>query len=241
MGVSQTSPTLVLQNRRMGEMIRYRGNGDEYQGYLARAASGKGPGVIVIQEWWGLVGHIKEVADRFAEAGFTALAPDLYKGEVAEEPDTAGKLMMALKIEEAEKVLNGAVERLLADEGTTGERVGVVGFCMGGQLAMYAAAVNPKIGACVNFYGIHPNVHPPFENLSGPILGFFAEHDQYTNAEAISRIEDATRKAGKRFEYKVFPDTHHAFFNSDRPEVHDPKASEESWQRMVEFFKKELA
>lgn len=225
----------------MGEMIRFRGNGHEYSGYLARSASGQGPGVIVLQEWWGLVGHIKDVADRFAEAGFTALAPDLYKGEVASEPDEAGSLMMALNIQEAEKILNGAVDRLLEDEATVGDRVGVVGFCMGGQLAMYAAAVNPKIGACVNFYGIHPNVHPPFENLQGPMLGFFAEHDAYANAEAVEGLRAKLTAADKAHEFTIFPGTHHAFFNSDRPEVHHPDASATCWEKMKAFFKKELA
>lgn len=224
----------------MGESIDFRGNGQTYHGYLARPSE-PGPGVIVIQEWWGLVGHIRDVADRFAEAGFNALAPDFYRGQVAEEPDTAGKLMMALDIGETEKILAGAVDRLLSDDFTRGDKVGVVGFCMGGQLALFGAAVNPKIGACVNFYGVHPNVDPPFERLSGPVLGFFAEHDAYADASAVARLKQRIEAAGKRFEHTIFPGTHHAFFNSDRPEVHDAEASRTCWDRMVEFFRKELA
>lgn len=224
----------------MGEMIQFSGNGREFEGYLSRSASGSGPGVIVIQEWWGLVGHIRDVADRFAAAGFTALAPDLYEGESTTEPDEAGSLMMALDIGTTEKILSGAIDRLLADEATVGDRVGVVGFCMGGQLALFAAAANPKVGACVNFYGIHPNVHPDFDNLQAPVLGFFAEHDTYASPEAVGKLRNTLEALGKRHEFKTFPNTHHAFFNSDRPEVHDPAASEEAWGRMLEFFREHL-
>lgn len=224
----------------MGEMIQFSGNGREFEGYLSRSASGSGPGVIVIQEWWGLVGHIRDVADRFAAAGFTALAPDLYEGESTTEPDEAGSLMMALDIGTTEKILSGAIDRLLADEATVGDRVGVVGFCMGGQLALFAAAANPKVGACVNFYGIHPNVHPDFDNLQAPVLGFFAEHDTYASPEAVGKLRNTLEALGKRHEFKTFPNTHHAFFNSDRPEVHDPAASEEAWGRMLEFFRENL-
>lgn len=221
-------------------MIQFSGNGREFEGYLSRSASGSGPGVIVIQEWWGLVGHIRDVADRFAAAGFTALAPDLYEGESTTEPDEAGSLMMALDIGTTEKILSGAIDRLLADEATVGDRVGVVGFCMGGQLALFAAAANPKVGACVNFYGIHPNVHPDFDNLQAPVLGFFAEHDTYASPEAVGKLRNTLEALGKRHEFKTFPNTHHAFFNSDRPEVHDPAASEEAWGRMLEFFRENL-
>src|SRR5579862_1855190 len=140
-----------------GELISFQCGGETYSGYLARADSGSGPGVIVIQEWWGLVGHIKDVADRFATAGFTALAPDFYKGESTTEPEEAGKLMMALNIAESEKILACAVTTLLQDPSVSSMKAGVVGFCMGGQLSLYAAAVNKKIGAAVDFYGIHPS------------------------------------------------------------------------------------
>src|SRR5215510_8909596 len=148
-----------------GKMVEFAANGGKTEGYLATPAAGKGPGVLVIQEWWGLVGHIKKVADRFAAEGFTALAPDLYHGKTASEPDTAGKLFMALNIGQAEKDLRGANTYLLAQSST--KKVGVVGFCMGGQLALFAATLNPAIGACVNFYGVHPNVKPDYSKLSG--------------------------------------------------------------------------
>jgi carboxymethylenebutenolidase len=224
----------------MGEMITFAGNGDQYEGYLKRAASGRGPGVIVIQEWWGLVGHIKSVVDRFAAEGFTALAPDLYKGERTEDPDEAGKLMMALNIAETEKILRFAVDRLIEDYATEGDKVGVVGFCMGGQLALYAAATNPKIGACVDFYGIHPNVQPPFHQLQSPVLGIFAEQDAYASAERVAELDKQLNEHAATYEFHTYPGTKHAFFNDDRPEVYNKEAAEDAWRRMIEFFRQNL-
>lgn len=223
-----------------GEIISFQCNGDTYGGYLSKAASGKGPGVIVIQEWWGLVGHIKDVADRFAAAGFTALAPDFYKGETTTEPEEAGKLMMALNIHETEKILACAVKTLLENPAVSSEKAGVVGFCMGGQLSLYAATLNPSIGACVDFYGIHPNVHPKLENLAGPLLGFFADRDGYASPEAVAKLDEELNRLGKKHEFKTYQNTDHAFFNDQRPEVYSPEASKDAWERMTRFFSENL-
>src|SRR5262249_21363619 len=150
-----------------GKMVEFPANGTKTSGYLATPASGKGPGVLVIQEWWGLVGHIKKVCDRFAGEGFSALAPDLYHGKTASEPGGAEKLFMALNIAQAEKDLRGAATYLAQHSSTA--KVGAVGFCMGGQLALFAATLNPTVGATVNFYGIHPNVKPDYSKRSGPV------------------------------------------------------------------------
>jgi carboxymethylenebutenolidase len=221
-------------------MIEFSGNGHPHAGYLARSRSGKGPGVIVIQEWWGLVGHIKSVADRFAGEGFTALAPDFFHGEATTEPDEAASLFMALNIADAEKVIQGAVQALLDHEGTTGEKVGVVGFCMGGQLSMFAACINPKIGACVNFYGVHPNVHPDFEKLEAPMLGFFGAQDHITTPDVVSALDEQLNEAGKDHEFHRMPGVGHAFFNDDRPEVYNKDAADFAWTRMLEFFRENL-
>ena len=128
-----------------GQMVEFPSNGGKASGYLSVPALGKGPGVIVIQEWWGLVDHIRDVCDRFAFEGFVALAPDLYHGKSTTSPDEAGKLMMALNIEEAEKELRGAVAYLLSHSGNTTATVGVIGVCMGGALSLYAASKNEKV------------------------------------------------------------------------------------------------
>jgi carboxymethylenebutenolidase len=223
-----------------GRMIEFKSNGGTTSGYLSTPESGEGPGVVVIQEWWGLVPHIKDVADRFASEGFVALAPDLYHGDVAKSPDEAGKMMMALNISQTEKDLRGAVQYLLDDEATTGERVGTVGFCMGGALSLYAASKNEQVGACVVFYGIHPKVEPDFDNLRAPVLGIFAEKDGFVTPEVVRALEEKVREHGKSIETHTYPDTDHAFFNDTRPEVYDAAAAADAWRRTIEFLRNHL-
>lgn len=224
-----------------GQMIEFEGNGDSFSGYLSTSQSGAGPGIIVIQEWWGLVGHIKDVTDRFAADGFTALAPDFYHGKLTAEPDEAGSLMMALDIDNAAEVIRGAISALLNCDQTVGDRVGVVGFCMGGQLAMYSASIDDRIGACVNFYGVHPNVKPNWNNVRCPILGNFASEDAYTGPEVVASLSNELETHGIRHDFKVYEGRQHAFFNSARPTVYEEDAAEDSWCRTINFFKAELA
>ena len=224
-----------------GEMVRFPSNGQESQGYLAKPSSGSGPGVIVIQEWWGLVPHIKDICERFAGEGFVALAPDLYHGQTTTEPDEAGKLLMALDIERAARDLRGAADYLLANGGATGERVGVVGFCMGGQLALYAATVAPeKVGACVDFYGVHPNVKPRWERVQGAVLILVAEKDEMLSTRVAREIERRLRKLGKSVDVIVYPGTDHAFFNNTRPEVYNRAAAADAWRRTLDLLRAQL-
>ncbi|MDO1448770.1 dienelactone hydrolase family protein [Rhodocytophaga aerolata] len=220
-----------------GTMVSFKSNGSTASGYLATSESGKGPGIIVIQEWWGLVDHIKDVCNRFAKAGFTALAPDLYDGKATKSPDDAGKMMMALNIDEAAKKLNSAIEYLSNHEGVSTKKIGVVGFCMGGQLALYAATINTKVGATVDYYGIHPSVNPDFSKLEGPVLGFFGEKDKTTPKEAVEALEEKLKSAGKTYSFTIYPGTSHAFFNDTRPEVYNREAATDTWQKMIAFFK----
>jgi len=221
-----------------GMMVQFPSNGHTTDGYLAAPTSAKGPGVLVIQEWWGLVPHIKAVCDRFAAAGFSALAPDMYHGKTASEPDGAGKLFMALNIEQAEKDLRGAA-RYLAGHSSTA-KLGAVGFCMGGQLALFAGCTNASIGAVVDFYGIHPNVKPDYAKLSGPVLGLFAEKDGFVNPDVARGVEAAIKKAGKQVEIHIYPGVDHAFFNDERPDAYNKAAADDAWKRTVDLFKKHL-
>jgi carboxymethylenebutenolidase len=221
-----------------GKMVEFPSNGTMTSGYLAPPAAGKGPGVLVLQEWWGLVGHIKSVCDRFAGEGFTALAPDLYHGKTASEPDEAGKLFMALNIGQAEKDLRAATTTLLQHSST--RTVGVVGFCMGGQLALFAATLNPAVGACVDFYGIHPNVKPDYSKLSGPVLGLFAETDQFVTPQAARDVDAAIKKAGKQSEIHIYPNVGHAFFNDERPDAYNKAAAAGAWRRTLAFFRRHV-
>lgn len=220
-----------------GAMVEFAANGSTTSGYLAKPESGAGPGVIVLQEWWGLVGHIKTVADRFAAAGYVALAPDLYHGEATKSPDEAGKLMMALEIDRAEKDLRGAVDYLAND--ASGDKLGVVGFCMGGQLALYAASKNARIGACVDFYGIHPNVQPDYAALEAPVLGLFAEKDSFVSPDVANELEAKLKAAGVATDFHIYPDVDHAFFNDER-EVYNLAAATDAWDRVQNFFGKYL-
>jgi len=221
-----------------GTMVQFPTNGVTTSAYLSTPKAGKGPGVLVIQEWWGLVGHIKNVCDRFAAEGFTALAPDMYHGKTASEPDEAGKLFMALNIAQAEKDLRAAAKYLGGPSSTA--KLGAVGFCMGGQLALFAATLNPSIGACVNFYGIHPNVKPDYTKLAGPVLGLFAEMDGFVTPQVAKDTDAAIKKAGKQSEIHIYPGVNHAFFNDERADAYNKAAADDAWRRTLTFFRQHL-
>lgn len=222
-----------------GTMVEFPKNGRTGRAYLVAPEAGErsGPGVLVLQEWWGLVGHIKNVADRFAEAGYVALAPDLFHGESTTSPDEAGKLMMALEIDEAEKDLRGAADFLAAR--SSGDALAVVGFCMGGQLALFAANKNPRIKACVDFYGVHPKVELDFASFDAAVLGLFAENDGFVTPAVARELEDKLRKAGVETNFHVYPGVGHAFFNDER-EVYDLAAAADAWERVKRFLEKQL-
>ena len=223
-----------------GQMVNFSSNGGTASGFLAIPDKGSGPGVIVIQEWWGLVEHIKDVCDRFANEGYVALAPDLYHGKTTKSPDEAGKLMMAMQIDKAEKDLRGAIQFLINHEATTGDKVGAVGFCMGGALSLYAATKNPKVGACVVFYGGHPNVKPDLPNLQAPMLGIYAGRDGFVTPDLVRDLERQLITLGKSVEVHIYSDADHAFFNDQRPDVYNAKAAEDAWKRTIQFFAKNL-
>ena len=210
-------------------------------GYLALPESGSGQGIIVLQEWWGLVPHIQDIADRFAAAGYVAVAPDLYEGEKTTSPDEAGRMLMALNIEQTAQKLEQVADFLLNHETVTGQKLGVIGFCMGGQLALLAATVSQKIGAAVDFYGIHPNVKPDFSKLAAPVLGIFGEKDQSVPPETVQQLEAAIQQAGGSIETHTYPNADHAFFNNTRPEVYQPGAAADAWKRTLTFFQTHLA
>jgi carboxymethylenebutenolidase len=225
----------------MGEHIEFASNGGTATGYLATPASGNGIPLVVIQEWWGLVPHIEDLCERFAAEGFVALAPDLYRGESTTEPDEAGKLMMAMNLDQAGKDMGGAVDEVSLRAG--GDRVGVTGFCMGGGLALVLATQRPdKIKACVPWYGIipWPAVQPDWSALDAPVLGHFAEDDGFFTPEAVAELADKLEGLGKDAELIVHPGVDHAFFNDTRPEVYDAETAGACWQHTIGFLKTNL-
>lgn len=226
--------------RRAGTDLEVLGGPDPMRGYLALPPSGRGPGVLVIQEWWGLVDHIRDVADRLAREGFVALAPDLYHGDRTDDPEVAGRLMMDLQIPRAARDLEAAVDFLIRQVSVTGARVGAIGFCMGGQLALFAATRSPRIRAVVDCYGIHPNVRLEPSGLEAAVLGIFAERDQWVPPEAARRLEAELRAAGKRATIRIFPGVGHAFMNDSRPDAYDAVAAARAFADALAFLRAEL-
>lgn len=223
----------------MGSTISFASNGSTCEGYLAEAGGG-GPGIVVIQEWWGLVPHIESVCDRYAAAGFTALAPDLYRGESTTEPDEAGKLMMSLNIEQAATDIGGAVDHLVGLDSVTSSSVGITGFCMGGKLAYFGGAVRPEtVTAIAPFYGVvpWPPEGPDYTAIRAAIQGHYAEVDDFAAPEAVRALESELADQGRDVEMFIYDGTQHAFFNDERPEVYDADASATAWNRTLDFFR----
>jgi carboxymethylenebutenolidase len=223
----------------MGQMVTFASNGDECPGYYS---SGGGPGVLVIQEWWGLVPHILDVTERFAAAGFSALAPDLYRGATTTEPDDAGKLLMAMNLDRASRDLSGAVDELVKRSGSP--RVGVVGYCMGGGLALYVATVRPDaVKAVAPYYGLIPwkEVEPDWSQLDAKVVGEYAELDSSFPPPAAVALQEKLRALGKDATLHVHAGADHAFFNDSRPEVYAAEPALEAWERTLTLFREELS
>jgi carboxymethylenebutenolidase len=228
----------------MGELVDFPSNGHSASGYLAVPGSGSGPGVIVIQEWWGLVPHITDVCDRFAAEGFVALAPDLYHGKTTAEPDEAGKLMMALNVDEAARDMGGAVDFLKGHPAVSSTGVAVIGFCMGGGLAMVLATHRPDdIAACAPFYGLIPweGAQPDWSKLAAPLRGHFAAEDGFFTPDQAKALEQRLLDLGKDASIEVHPGVDHAFFNDARPEVYDAAESTRAWDATLAFFRETVS
>ena len=223
----------------MGTSISFkRPDGKDAGGYLANAARGDAPGVVVIQEWWGLQEQIKGLCNRFALAGFDALAPDLYNGKVVpyHDTDAAGREMNSLDFMDATtQTIRGAVQYLARN----GAKVGLTGFCLGGAVTIIGAAKIPELTAGVVFYGIPPEEAAKPADVRIPLQAHFANKDDWCTPKAVDAFEKAMKSAGKSIEIFRY-EAEHAFVNEQRMSVHDRKAAELAWGRAMEFFKKHL-
>jgi carboxymethylenebutenolidase len=199
-------------------------------------ATGRAPAVLVFHEWWGLNDHIRSILGRLAEAGFAALAVDLYDGKTTRDAEEAGKMMGELDWKLALDRARGAVDFLAVHERTNG-RVGVLGFCMGGALTLAAAAALPHLGAAVPFYGLPPS--GAWEKVKAPVLAHFAARDQWAKPEGAQAIRSAIEAAGGSMELHVY-DADHAFVNDTRPEVHHPENARLAWDRSIAFLTEHL-
>jgi carboxymethylenebutenolidase len=229
----------------MSETVEFRSNGNTVSGYLVKPASGSGPGVLVIQEWWGLDASLKEMADRLAAAGFVALAPDLYHGELAghDEMDKAAKLMQSMPPDRAARDMSGAVDFLASHSAVTSKGIGVVGFCMGGMLAFIIAANRPdKVKAVVPFYGFPQGPgEPDWSKLTASISGHMAEHDDFFSPAAAHALEAKLRALGKNVTLTVHPGSGHAFMGPHNAlGTRDVALAAKIWPQAVEFLKENL-
>lgn len=215
----------------MGTLVTFAPDGA--QGWLVEPSTGVGPGLVVIQEWWGLNDDIKGVAGRCAAEGFVTLAPDLYRGRVATVPDEADRLLLGLDVARAGQEVLAAVAWLRA---RTARPVATLGFCMGGALSLFAAcAGGDDISACVLFYGRLEGVDYAFGGLSAPVLGHFAEQDDWVNT-TLPDLEAGLRAHGCAFTFEHYPGTGHAFFKHDGRR-YDAVASALAWQRTLAFLR----
>ncbi|WP_018335352.1 dienelactone hydrolase family protein [Actinomycetospora chiangmaiensis] len=222
--------------------VSFPSNGGTAHGYLALPESGSGPGVVVIQEWWGLTAHIADVTNRLAAEGFVALAPDLYGGTTTHDSDEAGQLMQDLPVQQAATDLGGAVDYLLAHEAVVGDKVGAVGFCMGGGFVLVLAAQQgDKIGAAVPFYGVLGEDYPSFEKLAAPLLGHFGEQDTMATPDAVKSLADRIEaESGTRPDFRLYP-AGHAFFNDENHMgTYDPEQASIAWNATLEFLRANL-
>jgi carboxymethylenebutenolidase len=230
----------------MAETVEFTSNGSVASGYLVRPPSGSGPGVLVIQEWWGLDSGIKEMADRLGAAGFVALAPDLYHGELAQhdEMDKAAHLMQSLPADRAGRDMSGAIDFLANHPAVTGKGLGVVGFCMGGMLAFIIATNRgDKVRAVVPFYGFpQGDTEPDWSTLTAAVHGHVAEHDSFFPPAAARALEAKLRAMGKDVTLTVHPGSGHAFMAPHNAlGTYDAALAARVWPQAVAFLESHLA
>ena len=226
----------------MGEIVEYTTDAGTTRAYLAVPASGSGPGIVVVQEWWGLVDHIRDVCDRFAAEDFLALAPDLYRGETTTEPDEATRKMQEVDVHTAALELAVGIGYVLQHPGCTSGTVGVVGYCMGGALALIAGATaTGKVGAVDSYYGVFWYGDPQFEPMTGPVVMRVGTNDEFISLERIEELAQLVREAGADVTVRTYEGAGHAFFNDSRPEAYRPEAAQAAWQETLELFRTSLA
>jgi len=225
-------------------MVSYPSDGVTMAAYVVGPkAKGRYPAILVVQEWWGLNEHIKDIARRVAREGYVAIAPDLYSRlghKVTTEANEAGKLMQALQESDGLTDLRATVTYLKTLDGVDSNRIGVTGFCMGGSYALMLPCTSQDIKAAVVVYGQVPNPDTPLKNLAAPLLYIYGEDDGWITKADVQRLRDALRKYNKPGEIKTYPGCAHAFFNDTRKEVYRPAEAADAWKRTLAFFQQHL-
>jgi carboxymethylenebutenolidase len=231
--------TSDAQSENPRQNVTFPSNGSTAHGYLATPASGSGPGVIVIQEWWGLTDYIVDVSDRLAAEGFVALAPDFFGGRVTHDSEEAMQMLQALPVEEAARDLGGAVDYLLGSDAVTSQTVGAIGFCMGGGFVLrLAAQQSERVSAAVPFYGVGPGLPGSYAGVRAAVQGHYAEQDgMYPVDQARSLEQQIREESGASVEFFYY-DAGHAFHNDENTlGTYDPEKAKQAWDRAVAFLK----
>lgn len=226
----------------MTQMIDFPSNEHTTPGYLARPNDdAQHPGIVVIQEWWGLVQHIKDVSRRLAHAGYVALAPDLYHGEATSEPDEARKLAMGLDMDRALNEIMAAARTLQKMDEVMPKKIGVVGWCMGGAAALGVVTwqSDVEIGATVAFYGRPPAVED-VAKIQTPVLGLYGSEDSGIPVRSVREFEEALQTHRIPHEIHIYEGAQHAFFNETRPNIYHPEAAKDAWQKTLDWFQRHL-
>jgi carboxymethylenebutenolidase len=221
--------------------VTFPSNGRQAHGYLALPPSGQGPGLVIIQEWWGLTTHIADVSDRFAAEGFVSLAPDLYGGPTTHDADEAGELMSTLPVDQATRDLSGAVDYLLARDDVQGDRIGLVGFCMGGSFVLtMAVQEGGKVAAAVPFYPVG-SMPDDYSGLQAAVLAHFGEKDAFV---PISAADDLAAKieagTGQTPRIETYPAGHAFLADHNLLGTYDPEQAAKAWSSTVAFLKEHL-
>jgi carboxymethylenebutenolidase len=208
--------------------------------YRSHPAAKRGPGVLVVHEGDGLQDFTRDVCDRLAREGFLALAPDLYRGRTGSDPQETGRLVQELDLDRAAGDLDAGVSELLNSDAVVGGTVGVVGFCMGGALALWFGSRNSRVGAVADFYGFHPRVDSDLGSLGCPVLGVFGDADAFVPAEAVETLRARLDEAGVRASLRVEAGVGHGFMNEARADVYDTIAADAGWDALLAVLRAEL-
>ena len=205
--------------------------------HVARPEKDSAAAVILIQEWWGINDHIRDIAGRYANEGYVCIAPDLYRGKLAKNAEEAGQLMQALAIEDGMDTIRETIAEAKAKYNV--QKLGISGYCMGGTFALRAACGIKELAAAAPFYGDIPEENI-LKQLKVPTLFIAGKRDAWINPQKVNTLKEAARKYGLPVEVVSY-DADHAFFNNTRPEVYDAEAAKDAWRRVLDLFRKKLA
>jgi carboxymethylenebutenolidase len=221
-------------------LIEFQSEAGNTTGYLATPPQGSGPGLLLMHAWWGLNDFFKELADRLANEGFVVLAPDLYGGKVVDSSEEAEKQINALDYRQAIKREVAALDYLLNHPATAGNRVGAIGFSMGGGYATWLSTLRPEVAALVLFYGGSEQSSSFASETGAAFLGHFAEGDEWEPDEGVKQLESQLRSAGREVNFYFYPGVGHWFFEDNRPDAYNQAAARTAWDRTVKFLHEKL-